>query len=193
MLNQSTWDEKNLADRRDQLARLLRLDTPFSEIIGTWVGFGMQGEQTAPARSVQVGEDQAPFLGVPVGTSVIRRDVHLVSTVAGPDFLAAAMTEFVYEPRLGLRLDQRRAIRAGSDPLEQVVGKVRRSVCFVSAPSSDLQPDEVALRATTLLLRAGTPVAVVTEIVYWRVITHRLGRVAPPAVVSRPPLSRSAW
>jgi hypothetical protein len=193
VLDQRTGDERNLADRRDQLARLLRLNIQFSEIIATWAGFGMQGEQTAPARSTQVGEEQAPFFGVPVGTSVIRRDLHLVSTVAGPEFLAAAVTEFVYEPRLGLRLDQRRAVRAGSEPLEHVVGQLRRNVCYVSTPDTERRPDDVALRATTLLLRAGTPVAVVTEIVYWRLITHRVHRAASTTAVSRPPLIRSAW
>lgn len=193
MLDHSTWDERNVADRRDQLARLLRLDAQFSEIIGTWVGFGVQGEQTAPARSVQVEEGQAPFLGVPVGTSLIRRDVHLMSTVASPEFLAAAVTEFVYEPRLGLRLDQRRAVRTGSAPLEQIVGQLRRSICYVSTPATDQGPDDVALSATTLLLRAGTPVAVVTETVYWRLITHRMARTGSTAVVPQSPLSRSAW
>ncbi|MGB3442756.1 MAG: hypothetical protein WBA97_28770 [Actinophytocola sp.] len=193
MLDHSTGDEKNLADRRDQLARLLRLDTQFSEIIATWAGFGMQGEQTAPARSVQVEEDQAPLLGVPVATSVVRRDVHLVSRVAGPEFLAAAVTEFVYEPRLGLRLDQRRAVRAGSAPLEHVVNQLRRNVCYITTPATQQGPDDVALRATTLLLRAGTPVAVVTEVVYWRLITHRMDHAASTTAVSRPPHSRSAW
>jgi hypothetical protein len=190
MVVTNMFDAMDLAGRRDQLARLLRLDNRFSEIVATWAGFGMQGEQTAPSVSVQVHDDQAPMLGVPAGTSLIRRDLHLVPDVSGPPFLAAAVTEFVYEPRLSMRLEQRRAVRSGSDLLEDVVGSVRRSVCSVITPRTGHRPGDVALRATTLLLRAGTPVSVVTETVYWQLITHRLA--SRSFSISGSPRERSA-
>lgn len=190
MIVTNMFDAKDLAGRRNQLARLLRLDNRFSEIVATWAGFGMQGEQTAPSVSAQVRDDQAPLLGVPAGTSLIRRDLHLVSSVSGPPFLAAAVTEFVYEPRLSLRLEQRRAVRSGSDLLEDVIGPLRRSVCSVMTPATGRGAGDVALRATTLLVRAGTPVAVVTETVYWQLITHRL--TSPSFSVSGSPRERSA-
>ncbi len=173
MPHQLGIESRDFTQRRDQLARLMRLDVPLSEIVGSWAGFGVQGEQTAPASTVDLDRDQALYFSLPTATSVTRRDLHLVSTLGSAPFLAAAVTELLHGPRLGLGLGARRALRNGAEPLDSTLRQLRRNVVAVSTPHGGDRPDDVALSATTVLLLAGTPVALITETVYWRLISHR--------------------
>jgi hypothetical protein len=196
--HQTNHDPHEALGRREQLARLVRLDTPFSQVVSSWAGFGVHGEQTAPTSFVDVTDEDARLLDLPVGTSVTRRDIHLVSVLTGPVFLAAAITELVYEPRLGLDLAGRRAVRSGPDPLDSLVNHLRRVVCYILRPhhapegdtAGDPQPDHPALKTKAILAQAGTPVAVAVETVYWRLLTHRQPSVVLPYAVPRPMLAR---
>lgn len=187
--------------RREQLARFVRLDTQFSQVVSCWAGFGVHGELTTPTSFVELGDEDARLFDLPVGTSVTRRDIRLVSVLTGPLFVAASITELVYEPRVGLDLAGRRAVRTGPDPLDSLVNHLRRVVCYVLRPHHDTQgdaeggtggdpqPDRPALQTKTILANAGTPVAVVVETVYWRLITHRQPPTLP-SPVPRPMLAR---
>jgi hypothetical protein len=191
-------DPSEVLGRREQLARLVRLDTPFSQVVSCWAGFGVHGEQTAPTSFVDLTDEDARLLDLPVGTSVTRREMRLVSVLSGPVFLAAAITELVHEPRLGLDLAGRRAVRSGDAPLDSLVNDLRRVVCYVLRPHGDAednaggepQLDHPALQTKTILARAGTPVAVAVETVYWRLITHRQPSVVLPYAMPRPMLAR---
>jgi hypothetical protein len=196
--HQTNHDPRETRGRREQLARLVRLDTPFSQVVSCWAGFGVHGEQTTPASFVDLTDEDARLLDLPVGTSVTRRDVHLVSVLTGSVFLAAAITELVYEPRLGLDLAGRRAVRSGDAPLDSLVNHLRRVVCYVLRPHHDTEgatagdppPDHPALQAKTILAHAGIPVAVASETVYWRLIAHRQPSVVLPYAMPRPLLAR---
>lgn len=166
-------DTTEQARHREQFARFLRLGAHLSDIVSCWAGFPLQGEQTAQATIAKVDEADALLLDVPTSTAVTRRDVHLVSPMRGPVFLAAAVTEFVHEPRLGLDLAARRRLHHGADPVDQLVDNLRRTVCWIIRPDEVQHPNDVALQAKTILVAAGCPVAVVVETVYWRLITHR--------------------
>jgi hypothetical protein len=188
---QTQHDAREVLGRREQLARLVRLDTPFSQVMSSWAGFGVHGEQTTPTSIVNLTDEDARLLDLPVGTAVTRRDIHLVSVLTGPVFLAAAITELVYEPRLGLDLAGRRAVHSGPDPLDILVNHLRRAVCYVLRPhhdtesdtAGDPQPDHPALQTKTILAHAGTPVAV--ETVYWRLLTHRQPSAMPRRMLAR--------
>lgn len=194
----TTHDPREVLGRREQLARLVRLDAPFSQVVSCWAGFGVHGEQTVPTSVVDLTDEDARLLDVPVGTSVTRRDIRLVPVLTGPVFLAAAITELVHERRLSLDLASRRAVRSGDAPLDSLVNDLRRVVCYVLRPHGDTednaegepQPEHPALMAKTILARAGTPVAVAVETVYWRLITHRQPAVVLPYAMPRPMLAR---
>lgn len=191
-------DPRAVLRRREQLARLVRLDTPFSEVVSSWAGFGVHGEQTVPTSFAELRDEDARLLDLPVGTSVTRRDIHLASVLTGPMFLAAAITELVYEPRLSLDLAGRSAMRNGDAPLDILVHHLRRVVCYVLRPHHDTEgdtagdppPDHPALQTKTILAHAGTPVAVAIETVYWRLITHRQPSVVLPYAMPQPMLAR---
>jgi hypothetical protein len=191
--HQTNHQPRQALDRREQLARFVRLDRQFSQVVSCWAGFGVHGELTTPTSVGELGDEDTRLFDLPVGTSVTRRDLHLVSVLTEPLFVAAAITELVYEPRIGLDLAGRRAVRTGPDPLDNLMNHLRRVVCYVLRPHHDTQgatrgdpqPDRPALQTKTILATAGTPVAVVIETVYWRLITHRQPATLPSAMPRR--------
>lgn len=147
----------------------------------------LHAEQTAPTTHETLTESNARLLDLPTGTSVTRRDLHFASATSGSPYLAAAVTELVYEPRLGLTLDTRRALHHGSTPADEIVPTLNRAVWSVLRPESarpagghvSPKPDDVALQANAILTGAGRPVALTTGTVYLRLVTHRVPDTLP--------------
>ncbi|GAB3448953.1 hypothetical protein GCM10027436_42950 [Actinophytocola sediminis] len=171
----------------DRLGRVVRMAPRFTDAIQWWAGFPLHAEQTAPTTRETLTETNARLFDLPTGTPVTRRDLHFASATAGSPYLAAAVTELVYEPRLGLTLDTRRALHHGSTPADEIVHTLHRAVWSVLRPDptrhagghADPKPDDVALQAGAILTGAGRPVALTTDTVYWRLLTHRVPDVLP--------------
>lgn len=182
----------NWSSSLDRLSRVVRMAPRFTDAIEWWSGFPLQAEQTAPTTREALTETSARLLDLPTGTSVTRRDIHFALATAGSTFLAAAVTELVYERRLGLTLDTRRALHHGSTPADEIVPTLHRAVWSVLRPNSahrttrqaEPKPDDVALQANAILTAAGKPVALTTDIVYWRLVSHRVPEGLPHYVAA---------
>lgn len=183
----------------DRLARLVRMAPRFTDAVRWWAGFALQAEQTAPITRETLTETSARLLDLPPGTPVTRRDLHLIAPATGSVFLAAAITELVYEPGLVLTLQTRRALHTGPEPTDLIVPHLHRAVWSVLRPPSDPhdnqpgeqhnepRPDTVALHANAILTGSGRPVVLTTDTVYWRLVTHRAPDTLPHYVAPHDP------
>jgi hypothetical protein len=166
-----------LVRRADMLARFVRSAPRFCDALRWWAGFDLRRAPRVPDAHYPVDAEAALLLDLPPATPVTRRDGYLLAAIAGDSFRVAATVALVHLPALALDRDQRAALRAGTVPLSQILRGVQRAThyaCRVAGdPHNDQQDDQPALRARSTLLCAGNPVALVSETVYWRLITHR--------------------
>ena len=179
----------------DRLTRLVRMAPRFTDAVRWWAGFPFQAEQTAPVTREALTGASAQLLDLPPGSAVTRRDLHLIAPANESVFLAASVTELVYERGLWLTLQTRRALHTGPEPTDLIVPHLHRAVWSVLRPPSDPhdnqrgepRPDTVALHANAILTGSGRPVVLTTETVYWRLVTHRAPDALPHYVAPQGP------
>jgi hypothetical protein len=181
--------------RADILARLLRTSSSTADALSWWAGFPLRREPRAVDVEHTVDEHEALLLDLPAGAIVTRRDGYLAADLpSGATFRAAAVTALVREGALGLDLGGREALHRGIVPLGRLLRGGQRAVHYVQRVPGDIAADRPALRARATLVTAGKPVAVLDEVVYWRLLLRRAPGQIPPFLhpLSAPPVPRSA-
>ncbi|MFI6029430.1 hypothetical protein [Amycolatopsis magusensis] len=159
----------DLERRAAMLARLIRGTPGFLDALRLWLGFELLRLSRAPdAEHVLDGCDPL-LLDLAPGSRVLRREDVLVAAPGGPCF--AEIAALIHTA--SLRPTEKAALRDASVPVSTILRDTQRSthyVCHTPGLPEDTQP---ALRSRATLLRAGRPVALLWETVWWRTVSHR--------------------
>lgn len=170
-----TWFGRHAIAEADRLADQLRATRSLTRALEQHLGFGLRRENRI-AYSRPITRDTARRLWREMGTMVDYRDGWLVPAHGEPVRYAAVTA--VVDP-LRLRLDQagRTVYDHGEVPLGKLVTEADRASHDVLRLSCRPVPadEDPALMVRATLLRAGVPVALVRELVYWRTIRQVLG------------------
>ncbi|MFT7835726.1 hypothetical protein Q5530_06220 [Saccharothrix sp. BKS2] len=178
---------EDLVDRAARLKRMINVAPTYTAALSWWTGIAVRRAARAPDTRREVDELEARLLDVPPGTRVLVREGHLVPAVGDPTVRLAAVTALVYEPALGLGIDEREVLREGSVPLGELLGAaVRRATQFTVRTAGPVRADAPALHSQARLLLAGRPVAVVSETTYWWPLLRRAPATMPQYVQAVP-------
>lgn len=174
-----------LRERLDIVARFVRVAPTLTGALSAVLGFPLTRVPLEPDRSGTLDQYSAERLDARSGDpSIVRRGL-LVNDLGSSGFRAAEVHAVVLPGSLLLTAEQRREFESGVVPLGTLLDdRVSRTTHYVLRKSESLSDSDVALRVQGTLVRAGRPVALVTEYVFWRTIRHRADAPVPPHVMN---------